>query len=254
MIASRKGVEVWIADQPTGRSLMRQLIVDERPSPNEGLVALQTAELLRTTLLSRSDVPPKAPPPPSVPSEKPPGVAPPPPSSRRRPPSGNIQAGGGRAVQPRRRSGAAVWLTVGLAGAARSASRWTSARRWARPASPDRKAPPMCAPGSPVSPVFVRRERPDRPLCERGGGAALVHLTADATANPLLVAKPTARPRPPIYARVDGGLEATGWLRVGYAASPGSCRWAYRFASRETRRPIWGRPFLSGLLVVDFSW
>ena len=61
MIASRKGVEVWMANQPTGRSLMRQLVVDERPVPNEGLVALQTAELLRTTLLSRSDVPPKLP-------------------------------------------------------------------------------------------------------------------------------------------------------------------------------------------------
>jgi hypothetical protein len=38
--------------------------VDENPgAPNEGLVALQTAELLRTTLLSRSDVPAvKAPP------------------------------------------------------------------------------------------------------------------------------------------------------------------------------------------------
>ena len=62
MVASRKGVEIWVANQPTGRSLLRQLIVDERaPAPNEGLVALQTAELLRTTLLSRSET---APPPP----------------------------------------------------------------------------------------------------------------------------------------------------------------------------------------------
>ena len=57
MIASRKGVEVWMANQPTGRSLLRQLVVDERAgAPNEGLVALQTAELLRTTLLSRSEI------------------------------------------------------------------------------------------------------------------------------------------------------------------------------------------------------
>ena len=56
MVPSRKGVEVWVANQPTGRSLLRQLIVDEQAgAPNEGLVALQTAELLRTTLLSRSE-------------------------------------------------------------------------------------------------------------------------------------------------------------------------------------------------------
>ena len=52
MVPSRKGVEIWLANQPTGRTLLRQLIIDERAStPNEGLVALQTAELLRTSLL-----------------------------------------------------------------------------------------------------------------------------------------------------------------------------------------------------------
>ena len=56
MLATRKGVEVWMANQPTGRSLLRQLIVDESPTgPNLGLVALQTAELLRTSLLSIPD-------------------------------------------------------------------------------------------------------------------------------------------------------------------------------------------------------
>jgi len=52
MIASRRGVEIWLGDQSTGRPLLRQLVVDERPEgPNQGLVALQTVELLRTSLL-----------------------------------------------------------------------------------------------------------------------------------------------------------------------------------------------------------
>jgi hypothetical protein len=54
VLPSRTGVEVWMADATSGRSLLRQVIVDERPGgPDEGLIALQTAELLRTSLLSR---------------------------------------------------------------------------------------------------------------------------------------------------------------------------------------------------------
>src|SRR3954470_11649278 len=45
-VPSRKGVEVWLADQSTGRPLLRQLVIDESPGgPNQGLVALQTVEL-----------------------------------------------------------------------------------------------------------------------------------------------------------------------------------------------------------------
>jgi hypothetical protein len=54
VLPSRKGVEVWTADETSGRSLLRQLIVDERPSgPDQGLIALQTAELLRTSLFPK---------------------------------------------------------------------------------------------------------------------------------------------------------------------------------------------------------
>jgi hypothetical protein len=53
ILPSRKGVEVWMADTVSGRSLLRQVIVDERPEgPDQGLIALQTAELLRTGLLA----------------------------------------------------------------------------------------------------------------------------------------------------------------------------------------------------------
>ena len=52
MLPSRKGVEVWMADSTSGRSLLRQVIVDESPGgPDREVIALQTAELLRTSLL-----------------------------------------------------------------------------------------------------------------------------------------------------------------------------------------------------------
>jgi hypothetical protein len=51
MLPSRNGVEVWMADETSGRSLLRQVIVDEtKGGPNQHLIALQTAELLRTSL------------------------------------------------------------------------------------------------------------------------------------------------------------------------------------------------------------
>jgi hypothetical protein len=58
MLPSRRGVEVWMADEISGRSLIRQVVVDETPQgPNENLIALQTAELLRTGLFPRPTPP-----------------------------------------------------------------------------------------------------------------------------------------------------------------------------------------------------
>jgi hypothetical protein len=56
VLPSRKGVEVWMADATTGRTLTRQLVVDERPDgPDQTLVALQTAEILRTGLFPKEN-------------------------------------------------------------------------------------------------------------------------------------------------------------------------------------------------------
>ena len=70
MLPARNGVEVWMADETSGRSLLRQAIVDEsKEGPSQNLIALQTAELLRTSLFPRR--PPegtKPVPPPNVPA------------------------------------------------------------------------------------------------------------------------------------------------------------------------------------------
>jgi len=75
MLPARNGVEVWMADETSGRSLLRQVIVDEtQGGPNHHLIALQTAELLRTSLFPRPPpaAPPAAPPPVIVQSAPPP--------------------------------------------------------------------------------------------------------------------------------------------------------------------------------------
>jgi len=69
ILPSGRGVEVWMADETSGRSLLRQVVVDETArGPNQNLIALQTAELLRTSLFSRP------PPPASHPVDVPPVV------------------------------------------------------------------------------------------------------------------------------------------------------------------------------------
>ena len=76
-LPSRNGVEVWMADATTGRTLTRQLVVDERPDgPDNTLVALQTAELLRTGLFSKEDKPAAPPTPPVIIVETPPPAPP----------------------------------------------------------------------------------------------------------------------------------------------------------------------------------
>jgi hypothetical protein len=76
MLPSRNGIEVWMADATSGRSLLRQTIVDEDPGgPNQNVVALQTAELLRTSLFPRQT---SEPPKPDVPASEAPVVHEPP--------------------------------------------------------------------------------------------------------------------------------------------------------------------------------
>jgi hypothetical protein len=51
MLPTRNGVEVWTADETSGRPLLRQAVVDDKPGGPDGkLIALQTAEVLRTSL------------------------------------------------------------------------------------------------------------------------------------------------------------------------------------------------------------
>lgn len=257
MVASRKGVEVWVANQPTGRSLLRQLIVDESAgAPNQGLVALQTAELLRTTLLSRSDLPPapwRAPvsaPSSGVAASVPAAAAAPPP-----PPSGALQAAAGVLYSPGAGNVAVqVWLTIShvvrrplgialdLSGPARpstiSGPEGTAAAGvWLAGAS-------LYLDHEPGSGLFGRAAL----------GAAVIHLIADGSAAAPLVASSHSATAGAVYARADGGVEVAWWLRLGVRAVAGAVPGgiAVQFAGNDAG--TWGRPFLAAMAIADVAW
>jgi len=254
MVASRKGVEVWVANQPTGRSLLRQLIVDERPgTPNEGLVALQTAELLRTTLLSRSEVPAKpsparAPPPPTAPPQI--AASPPPPAI------GGLQAGAGTLFSP----GAGV----------PAVQIWISANRIV--AGPFGVAVDVSAPlhaGTLSGPegsaridawlggaaLFLRHERPEKGVyATAAAGLAAIRLNAAGSASAPLIASTQSATAAAVYARADGGIDVTRWLRLGLRLAAGVVPSGIdvKFAGNDAG--TWGRPFLAGLVLLDLAW
>ena len=255
MLSSRKGVEVWMANQPTGRSLLRQLIVDESPSgPNLGLVALQTAELLRTSLLSVADAraataarqqttPPKAAET-AVPvvEAKPAGPAP-----------WGVQAALGAMFSPA--SGDAqmqAWLSVqrlivGRVGIAVDGSLPLST---GTVTGPEGSARINSALGGIA--LFTRFEASERPVyATLAVGGAVIRVDADGDASQPFVASSDSAVSGAAYARGDAGFAVTNWLRFGLRAVAGVAPTGVkvRFAGNEAG--VWGRPFLAGFVVTD---
>jgi hypothetical protein len=257
MIPSRKGVEVWMANQPTGRSLLRQLVVDERAgTPNEGLVALQTAELLRTTLLSRSELPPKAPPPSSAPA----GPADGPPQSAatepRSPARSALQAAAGALLSPGAGDPALqLWMTishnvVGPFGVALDVSGPLRAGTLSGPEGSATIGAWLAG-----AAVFWRYERPTTGLYAiAAAGGAVIHLDARATAVQSLLANSGSTTASAIYARADGGFAAAYWLRFGLRVVAGTIPSGVPVQFAGNQAGVWGRPLLATLLVVDLSW
>ena len=95
MVASRKGVEIWVANQPTGRSLMRQLVVDERARAERrsGGAADRRAAAHDAALAFR-DATAAAPPRPTI-SRRATPVAPPPPNLGLQAATGGLESRGG---------------------------------------------------------------------------------------------------------------------------------------------------------------
>jgi hypothetical protein len=255
MVASRKGVEVWVANQPTGRSLLRQLIVDERPgTPNEGLVALQTAELLRTTLLSRSEVParpappPRAPPPPTAPPQI--TASPPPPAIA------GLQAGAGALFSP----GAGdpsmqLWISVNriVAGPIGLALDVSAPLRAGTLSGPEGSARIDAWLGGAA--LFLRHERPEKGLYgSAAAGVAAIRLNAAGSTSAPLIASTQSATAAAVYARADGGIDVTRWLRLGLRLAAGVVPSGIdvKFAGNEAG--TWGRPFLAGLVLLDLAW
>jgi hypothetical protein len=261
MVPSRNGVEVWMADRTTGRSLLRQLVVDESPGgPNEGLVALQTAELLRTSLLS-------APPPPAPrPVVSPPPAAPPPPPPP--PPvatvpanpaatvKAGVQAGIGGLYAPGGTGGELqAWFSVhrsfgGRLGLAVDVSLPLGSATLSGPEGSTRMRTHL---GGVV--LLAHARAPAAFYASGGAGAALVRVGFDGeTDNPMLTARSTSLVAGAGYLRADAGLEAASWLRVGVRAVAGAAlrHAGVRLAGNEAA--TWGPLFAAAFAVLDLSW
>jgi hypothetical protein len=258
MLPSRKGVEVWMADETSGRSLLRQVIVDETPAgPDQNLIALQTAELLRTSFFPKSLEPQAQPPSPAPP-------APPPPPS----PSPMVQASGESGVQ------AGVGLLHGVGGASSSLQGWLSLQhRWGRhfgialdfsgPFSRGTVSGPEGQ--ADVGAMLVGGEalvrlpsENDRVAVTAGLGGALAVLVAkghpsDQGKHQLLVSSTTAYAGA-VYLHVAGQWRPAEWLGVGLMGLVGTTTTPVKITFAGNDAGTWGVPFFGGLLLAEVDW
>ena len=214
-------------------------------------MALQTAELLRTTLLSRSETspPPSPRPVPAIKEEPPPA----PPS----PPNAGLQVAFGVLWSPRGGDEAyQLWGTIdrflvrpiGIAldvsapvidpGTVSGPEGSASVRTWLAGAT-----------------VFSRYERPSSGLYATvAAGAAVIRLDIRGSAGPAFVASSHTATVAAGYARADGGFAVNNWLRFGARAVAGVVPSGVKVEFAGNEAAVWGQPFLAGLVLADLSW
>lgn len=240
MLPSRKGVEVWMADATSGRSLLRQVVVDESPGgPDHDLIALQTAELLRTSLLGESatseaaaqQTPVAAPPaaPPSAVAATEP-VAP---STR----DTSVQLAAGALYSP---GGATASVELGLSLQRFFAARWGLGLDLSMPIGAGTLSG---VEGSmQLHPYFgglafvLRVTQPASPFFVTGGGGfALLYVKYDAVAQQPLESSSGQKLMEAFYLRVDAGFELVTWLRLGVRALGGATlqHVSFKFAGND---------------------
>ena len=253
-VASGKGVEIWMADVTSGRSLLRHLIVDESPDgPDQSLVALQTAELLRTAFfpkrdLSASGLAAPTPSPTTMVAE----ATPPPPS----PGEEALQAGVGflysrggtsHALQAwlsyehvwRHRFGIVLDLSAPLARGSVSGPEGTA------------EIGTLLAGGG----LHARFKSGDgRMFVATSLGGAFAAILAKGQPAPNLVGSSTSAYTGLAYLRLSGGFCPTGWLGLGVAAILGTT--ASRVRIQFTNRDVgeWGMPIAAAIIYGEVHW
>ena len=256
MLPSRKGVEVWMADETSGRSLLRQMIVDETPGgPDQNLIALQAAELLRTSFFSQSDKPPASanlvPPPPVIVVQAAPA---------RSSGEGGVQAG--------------VGFLYGAGGASAAWQAWLSFQHlWGRHfgVALDLSAPfyrgTLSGPeGTADVGAFVvggelltrfGSERP-RLFLTTGLGAGFAAVLATGypsqQGRAQLVGTSSSAYTGLGYLRVSLGWKPAGWLELGISGLAGTTasRVHIRFAGNAAGD--WGVPLFAAALFGEVDW
>jgi hypothetical protein len=260
VLPSRKGVEVWMADATTGRTLARQLVVDERPQgPDLGLVALQTAEILRTGLFPSPETPRKEPLPLPLPPPKPPEPTPIPPPAEPAPQAheatvlagfGGLYSPGGAdtALQLALSLRMALWHSLGV-----SLELNAPARRAILPGPEGEARVAAYMAGIEAFASFPAEESPW--FLTTGIGAAVVNMRSEGrTSQEPLHATSPSLVFPAVFARVDGGWKPARWAKIGLAGVAGTTfgRVTFRFAGNHAGS--WGTIFIAALLVVGVDW
>lgn len=246
MLPTHNGVEVWTADETSGRPLLRQAVVDDKPGgPDEKLIALQTAEVLRTSLF------PHPPPEPAVVVVQ---VAPPP-------------------SRPNETSAAAgVGLLYGAGGAGPAWQAWLSFQHlWTEHlgAALDVSLPihrgTMSGPEGTADvgavtagvEVFARFVSDQRLFANAGVGAAFAavlatgHPTADTAP---LVGASTAAYTGLAYARAALGRKVLRWLAVGVSGVAGSTVAPVHIGFAGNDAGSWGVPLVGVALFGQADW
>jgi hypothetical protein len=251
VLPSRKGVEVWMADATTGRTLARQLVVDERPQgPDQTLVALQTAEILRTGLFPQAHkaaVPPVAPPPPQ--------------------PIIVVQAA------PSTSQGAVVLGLGGLyspGGAATSLQAWGSfQRRWQRgfglalDGSMPIVAGAMTGPEgrAKIAAFTLGAElfatlppRDSQWLLTAGIGGGLLYLRSAGEGSGALLGATSSLPMAHGYARVETGVRVSHWARLALTTLAGTTFKSVSVRFADNQAGTWGSVLLAAFLSFSAEW
>jgi hypothetical protein len=243
VLPSRKGVEVWMSDATSGRSLLRQVIVDESSQgPNQGLIALQTAELLRTSL-SAEQV--------SVP-ETPAEV-----SLDPLPASAEVDVGVQAALGVLYGAGGGnSALELGLSLHHSISPRWGIALDLGAPV---RSASLSGLEGSTSvgtyllgGALFTRFSGASTPLFATAGlGAALLYITFEGDTHAPLVSSSDSAFALAAYLRAELGFEPASWLRIGVRGLAGASatRLKVQFAGNDAGS--WGRELLAAFVLAE---
>ncbi len=257
LLSSHNGVEVWMADASSGRSLLRQLIVDESPGgPNHSVVALQTVELLRTSLLfenAEPPAPPSPPPEPVKPTESKSPRSEPAPRGHRG--EAGAQAGLGALYSP---GGAGAAFQLWLA-AHYPVNDWLSLGvDLSLPLGRGSIAGPegTALVGAQLAAVDARlRFRLGGPwFAGLGAAVGVLRLTTEGKAVPPLEATEDDVVTGVLLLRADGGLAVAPWLRVGARAAVGASLPRVELSFAGNRAGTWGLPVLGALGFVEIPW
>jgi hypothetical protein len=257
VLPSRKGIEVWMADATSGRSLLRQVIVDESPQgPDRELIALQTAELLRTSLLGEK--PARAHREPVAATTQPVVAAP---KQIRSTASANptrdtgVQLACGALYSP---GGVSAGVELGLSLHRFLTERWGVALDLGMPLHSgtltDVEGSTKLGAYFAGAALLARFERQATPFFATAGAGAAVLLVkyAGETREPLRSTS-GSRLTGAAYLRGDVGIETAAWLRFGLRVLVGASfqRLALTFAGNDAG--AFGPAFFAGFALAEVS-